>query len=100
MTKQIKWAALVLGFVGIVGGAALFANNSKNYNSILSDSSGPSTVRTSYTGTTAVPPVDFEKAAAEAVPAVVHIKTLTKFKLTGGRDAQKNPYGDMFGDDF
>jgi len=99
MTKQIKWVALVLGTLGIVGGAALFANNSKNYNPLL-DSSGPAPFRTSYTGTIAVPPVDFEKAAAEAVPSVVHIKTLTKFKQTGGRDTQKNPYGDMFGDDF
>jgi len=100
MTKQIKWFALVLGTAGIVGGAALFANNQKNVNSVLQDSNNNSVLRTSYSDKVATPPVDFEKAAAEAVPSVVHIKTITKFKQTGNRDSQKNPFGDMFGDDF
>jgi serine protease Do len=100
MTKQIKWFALVLGTAGIIGGAALFANNQKNVNSVLQDANNNSVLRTSYSDKVATPPVDFEKAAAEAVPSVVHIKTITKFKQTGNHDSQKNPFGDMFGDDF
>jgi serine protease Do len=100
MTKQIKSVALVLVTAGIVGGAALFANNQRNYNSIMQDSSRPSIQRTSYPGNAAAQPIDFENAAAEAVPAVVHIKTLTKFKQTGSREPQRNPFGDLFGDDF
>jgi serine protease Do len=100
MTKQIKWMALALGTAGVVCGAALFANNHKNYNAILQDNSSPATLKTSYLGSPATPMVDFEKAAAEAVPSVVHIKTVTKFKQTGSNEQQRNPFGDMFGDDF
>lgn len=47
----------------------------------------------------AIPPTDFEKAASSAVPSVVHIKTVTTFKDARGRNDQRNPYGDMFGND-
>jgi serine protease Do len=100
MTKQIKWVALALGTAGIIGAATLFANNQKNSPAFAQDSTGPSLQRTSYSGPTATPPVDFEKAASESVPSVVHIKTVTKFKQTGNHETQKNPFGDMFGDDF
>ncbi len=53
----------------------------------------------SYTAT-ADPAIDFEKAANRAVPAVVHIKTLTKAKQTSAPDLQNNPFKDFFGDDF
>lgn len=53
----------------------------------------------SYTAT-ADPVIDFEKAANRAVPAVVHIKTLTKAKQTSAPDLQNNPFKDFFGDDF
>lgn len=52
-----------------------------------------------YTGT-ADPVIDFEKAANKAVPAVVHIKTLTKAKQANVQDLQNNPFRDFFGDDF
>ena len=53
----------------------------------------------SYNGDPAVtsPEVDFEKAATKAVPAVVHIKTVTKAKQT---EMQDNPFKDFFGDGF
>lgn len=54
----------------------------------------------SYNGDPASGPVvDFEKAASKAVPAVVHIKTLTKLKQTN-MDTQDNPFKDFFGDGF
>ncbi|HEY2348827.1 MAG TPA: trypsin-like peptidase domain-containing protein [Puia sp.] len=46
-------------------------------------------------------PVDFENAAASAVPSVVHINTLTRFKNVAGKDLPgQNPFGNMFGEDF
>jgi Do/DeqQ family serine protease len=55
----------------------------------------------SFTGTKAGDlAVDFEKAATRAVPAVVHIKTLTKAKAANMPDMQQNPFRDFFGDDF
>ena len=50
--------------------------------------------QTAYTGAQSLPPVDFEKAATAAVPSVVHIKTLTKFKETAGNEPRQNPSGD------
>lgn len=54
----------------------------------------------SYNGDPAVsgPEVDFEKAATKAVPAVVHIKTVTKAKQAA--EMQDNPFKDFFGDGF
>lgn len=50
----------------------------------------------SYAGDPEVsrPVVDFEKAATKAVPAVVHIKTVTKAKQA---DMQDDPFRDFFG---
>jgi len=49
----------------------------------------------------AAPMVDFEKAAAKAAPAVVHIKTKTKAKQVADNPAmQNNPFKDFFGDEF
>jgi serine protease Do len=100
MTRKIKWAALMLGTVSIIGGAALFARTHKYNISIIEDTSTVPAVRSSYKGTLPNPTVDFEKAATTAVPSVVHIKTVTKFKNVNGNTPQQNPFGDMFGDDF
>jgi Do/DeqQ family serine protease len=97
MKSKFKVVALAFGAIAIVGGYALYANAGKNYNSVLQKENVP-LVKTSYTET-ATPPVDFEKAATSALPAVVHIKTTTKFKQTAGKhQQQQNPLGDMFGD--
>ena len=53
---------------------------------------------TNYTA--AADPVDFEKAATKAVPAVVHIKTLTKARQANVPNLQNSPLRDFFGDDF
>ena len=100
MTRKIKLAALLIGTASVIGGAALFAGTHKNYNSLFEDTSAVPAVRSSYKGSLPNPTVDFEKAATAAVPSVVHIKTLTKFKQVKGNTPQQNPFGDMFGDDF
>ena len=54
-----------------------------------------------YTESLSADPVDFEKAAAKAVPAVVHIRTTVKAKqVAQAPDMQNNPFRDFFGDDY
>lgn len=46
-------------------------------------------------------PVDITQAAAAAIPAVVHIKTLTNAKVVNNNlPQQQNPFSDLFGDDL
>lgn len=100
MTKTIKFSTLAVTTGLILGGAALFAHNARNSDSSLFQTGNtPTATRTSYTGNTTTQPVDFEKAATAAVPSVVHIKTLTKFREVAGRNQQQNPFGDQ-GDDL
>lgn len=93
MRKKLTIAAIALLAAGIGGGYALSnASSGKPYNSILQDDPKP-LVRTSYSGgSTAAQPVDFEKAAGTAVPSVVHIRTVVKFKQTQSRGGM-NPFG-------
>ncbi len=46
--------------------------------------------------------VDFSPAATSATPAVVHIKTKTKARQVSNNSMQRqrNPFSDLFGDDF
>ncbi len=48
------------------------------------------------------PAVDFTPAATTATPAVVHIKTKTKARQVSNSQSQqrRNPFSDLFGDDF
>lgn len=107
----MKSKAILLGVVAVAGSCLLlFAGNrghQRAYNSVLDDTTPAPVLKTAYTSPASGPalqPVDFEKAAAAAVPAVVHIKTVTKFKqaqhqLSPGED--QDPFGGMFGgDDF
>jgi serine protease Do len=99
MKKNI-WV-LFLGIAAVLGSYALFAKENKANNSI-SGLSKPSVIKTDYDAVSGAP-VDFEKAAATAVPSVVHIKTTTKYKQIAGRqwqDEGQSPFGGMFGDDF
>src|ERR1700733_366775 len=97
---KTRIGAALLGAAIAVGGLTLFANSRKSVNTILDTTATP-VMKTGYsTNGTAAQPVDFEKAASAAVPAVVHIKTLTKFKQTAGRQApEQDPFGGMFGQD-
>lgn len=101
---KIKIGVALLGAAAAIGCLTLFANGKKPINSILDTAATP-VVKTAFTEAPANPtapaaqPVDFEKAATAAVPAVVHIKTLTKFKQTAGRQAPdqgQDPMGEMF----
>lgn len=102
MTKKLTIAAIALLAAGIGGGFALSnASLHKPYNSILQDEPDQPLVRTAYSGSTAAPaqPVDFEKAAGAAVPSVVHIRTVVKYKQVQQRGGGGNPFGmddDMF----
>ena len=98
---KIQFGAALVGAAVAVGCLTLFANSKKPVNSILDTTATP-VVKTAYTTASgpSAQPVDFEKAASAAVPAVVHIKTLTKFKQTAGRQApgqDQDPFG---GDDL
>lgn len=100
MTKTIKLTTLALTTGLILGGVALFAHSTqKSDSSIFPNGDTPAATQTSYTGNVSLPPVDFEKAATAAVPSVVHIKTITKFREVSGRNQQQNPFGDQ-GDDL
>ena len=86
----------------VLGAGLLFAAGKKGehaYNSVLDQSRAP-IVKTAYTGSEpAAQPVDFEKAAAAAVPSVVHIKVTMKghevtMQEMPGMD--QDPFGGMF----
>lgn len=84
-----------MGLILVMAGFTLFAKTGR-INMALHNDSIPA-LKTSYTNSI-TPPVDFEKAATDAVPSVVHIKTVTKASQASGRQ-QQNPFGDMFGND-
>lgn len=94
MNKKFTFAAIALIAAGVAGGYAISATTKTPYNSILQDDPKP-LVQTSYTGSAAAQPVDFEKAAGTAVPSVVHIRTVVKFKQTSADRGQRgdNPFG-------
>ena len=106
---KMKIGVALLGAVAVIGSVSLFAHGlgngfgiaaNKPFNSITDTGAAP-VFKTSYSGTpaTTVQPVDFERAASLAVPSVVHIKTLTKFKETAGRQQpgeDQDPMGEMF----
>ncbi len=90
---------LLIGVVAVLGSYGLFANERKS-NSGSPEITKTPVIKTSYTDAPGTP-VDFEKAAAAAVPSVVHIKTTSKYKQTaGGQWNGEDPFGGMFGDDF
>lgn len=95
MTKTKKIFSLFLLIIIMAAGATMVLkrwNQVYGYNS-PADVKLPA-LQTAYAGARSLPPVDFEKAATAAVPSVVHIKTLTKFKETTGNDPRQSPSGD------
>ncbi len=108
---KMKSKAILLGAVAVIGSCLLFANGKASLNNIgrqplnsVLDTTATPIFKTAYNTTApAAAPVDFERAASAAVPSVVHIKTMTKFKQTAGRDREmpgqgqeQDPFGDMF----
>src|SRR5580692_3400585 len=104
---KFKLGAALLGAAVAVGCLTLFANSRNPVNSILDTTTTP-VLKTGYTTASgpSVQPGDFEHAAGIAVPTVVHIKTLTKFKATAGQPgagqpgADQDPFGNMPGGDL
>jgi serine protease Do len=101
---KMKSKAILIGAIAVVGTGLLFATGftgKRAYNSVL-DEPQTQVVKTAYTTSNpAVQPIDFEKAAAAAVPSVVHIKVTMKAKEVSqrevpGGDDQDDPMGDMF----
>jgi len=99
MTKTLKLTAVALAFAGI-GGAATFLYERVGHNDrgFLQNDNIPA-LHTSYTSSVPGNTVDFEKAATAAVPSVVHIKTVTKFKQVSRQRQDQDPFGGQ-GDDF
>src|SRR6476661_3668835 len=97
MKRRIIPAA-ILG-AALLAGGYFYGQSQKNYNSVLQEGPVPAAaVHTAYMDA-APAPADFQKAAEAAVPSVVHIKTVTKYKQAANGRGQQNPFGDMFGDD-
>jgi len=100
---KMKSKAILIGAFAVVGSGLLFATGvtgRKAYNSVLDQPQAP-IVKTAYTTTNpAAQPIDFERAAAAAVPSVVHIKVTMKAKevshMEGPGGDQDDPFGDMF----
>lgn len=99
MKTTYKIMLLAAGLAGAFGGYAFHHEHSLAYNSITGEAPATPIIKANYTGVSA-PPVDFEKAADNAVPSVVHIKTVTKFKQVRGRSQQQSPFGDGPDDGF
>lgn len=106
--KTIRNIFAAVGIAAVLGlsGYALYNHDHSSYNSVLDGERTP-VFATSNSASGALPgnyagPVDFEKAAESAVPSVVHIKTITKFKQTNQpRQMQpQDPFGNFFGNPF
>lgn len=101
MTFKQSLAVVLLSAATSVGsfwGYAKYRQHDENFANLTPSSSIFSNTKFNENAV-GVPMVDFEKAATKAVPAVVHIKTLTKSKqVAGGPDMQNNPFKDLFGD--
>ncbi len=100
--KAIKNMLAAFGLAAVVGlGGYAFYKQSVPSVSNISEPGKIPVLPASYSNSAYTGPVDFEKAAESAVPSVVHIKTVVKFRETAGRSQrqQQNPFGDFFGDD-
>jgi serine protease Do len=96
MKSKLKIFGFAIAIIVLTGAYALFANVIKNHNGIVTSNNLP-LIRAGYREKVSTP-ADFEKAAADAVPSVVHIKTVTRFKEVAGKNQeQQNPFDN---DDF
>ena len=96
--NTFRVTAVALVAATIVGSAVYFSSDRNSYNSVLAAAKAP-VVQTNY-APVAGGPVDFQKAAEVSVPAVVHIKTVVKFKEASSQQNRRvNPFGDFFGND-
>src|SRR5688500_15359299 len=98
MERKLK-IFLGITVVAIACFAMIHARPAKIENEISQEHVKPATFKTSAVEKSNLP-IDFEKAAAVAVPSVVHIKTISKARQVAGRSQGQNPFGDNFDDDF
>jgi Do/DeqQ family serine protease len=102
-TKNIFFTVLISAVttLGVIFGYNAYTHNSNNPNfqSVLPSNYKYAGFLDSGNGPTGAP-VDFTQAAAAAIPAVVHIKTLTNAKTVNNNLPQQNPFSDLFGDDL
>jgi len=103
-TKNILLSVLISALTTL---AVIFGYNKYEHNS--NNPNFQSTIPTNYKYAgfldsgygPAGAPIDFTQAAAAAIPAVVHIKTLTNAKTVNNNlPEQQNPFSDLFGDDL
>lgn len=106
MTIKQSLVTLVLGAGIITAGAMGYSQYQKNNEPFTKPPASSSVYKNvNYTENgDPSPVVDFEKAAAKAAPAVVHIKTVMKAKqvadMPGFGDDDDNPFKDFFGPGF
>src|SRR6185312_1983512 len=102
-TKNIFFTVLISAVttLGVIFGYNAFTHNSNNPNfqSVLPSNYKYAGFLDSGNGPTGAP-IDFTQAASAAIPAVVHIKTLTNAKTVNNNLPQQNPFSDLFGDDL
>lgn len=97
--RTLKLTGAITIALALVIGIVFIGNRERAQNSFLEPGKLP-VLQTNYTTSSAGGPVDFQRAAETAVPSVVHIKTVVKFKETASRqNRQMNPFGDFFGND-
>ncbi len=88
-------AGLLIGGAVVAGGFALSGKAGRISDGIGFGSPQP-LIQTAYSGPASAQPTDFEKAAGNAVPSVVHIRTVVKSKQV----AQSDQFGGMEDDIF
>lgn len=102
MTLKQSFAAVLLVAATSVSSIWGYGQYQQNKTKTTNESGTSLFTTASYNESIAANPgVDFEKAATKAVPAVVHIRTVSKAKQVAQTpDLQNNPFRDFFGDGF
>lgn len=95
MNKKKLFTGLLITGAVVAGGFALSGKAGRFSDGIAFNDSQP-LIQTAYTGPASAQPTDFEKAAGNAVPSVVHIRTVVKFKQSAQRQQFEGMDDDIF----
>lgn len=93
-TKKLFTGLLIAGAV-VAGGFVLSGKAGRISESIGIENPQP-LIQTAYSGPATAQPTDFEKAAGNAVPSVVHIRTVVKYKQSAQTDQFEGMDDDIF----
>lgn len=103
--KNVLFTVLIsaLTTLAVIMGYNVIQHNNGNPN--FSNSTTPSNYRFAglldANGNALAAPTDFTQASQAAIPTVVHIKTkINPKKVNNNLPKQRNPFSDLFGDDF